>query len=151
MNSHSSDFLTPIRPASDSLAPTFPGRLDEVLFHTDATYVVSGGLSGVGLVTARWLAEGGAGHLVLLSRSGRLKDGDGAEWRQLVGTGAEVEALACDVAVESEVRQMVEQIRHGGKRRLRGVFHAAGVLADAALGQQKIELFKTVFGPGHLL
>ena len=36
----------------------------------DGTYVIAGGVSGLGLATAVWLADRGAGHLLLLSRSG---------------------------------------------------------------------------------
>jgi acyl transferase domain-containing protein len=36
----------------------------------DASYLVTGGLSGLGLRTAEWLAEQGAKHLVLAGRSG---------------------------------------------------------------------------------
>ena len=36
----------------------------------DGTYLVTGGLSGLGLVGARWLAQRGAGRLVLIGRRG---------------------------------------------------------------------------------
>ena len=41
-----------------------------VTIRADATYLVTGGLSGVGLLMARWLAQRGAGRLVLAGRRG---------------------------------------------------------------------------------
>ena len=38
------------------------------LVRKDATYLVTGGLRGLGLLTAEWLAEQGARHLVLVGR-----------------------------------------------------------------------------------
>src|SRR5690606_14132137 len=35
----------------------------------EASYLITGGLAGLGLLTARWLAEQGARHLVLMGRS----------------------------------------------------------------------------------
>src|SRR5690606_24687098 len=40
----------------------------------NATYLVTGGLSGFGLRTAHWLANKGARHLVLISRSGAVSE-----------------------------------------------------------------------------
>ena len=39
---------------------------------SDATYLIAGGLGGVGLATARWMAEKGARCLVLLGRRGAV-------------------------------------------------------------------------------
>ena len=42
----------------------------EVAFQADRSYLISGGASGFGLQVALWMADRGARHLVLLSRSG---------------------------------------------------------------------------------
>ena len=41
-----------------------------LVLREDATYLITGGLGGLGLKLARWLVDRGAHHLVLLSRSG---------------------------------------------------------------------------------
>ena len=38
-----------------------------ISLQSDATYLITGGLGGLGLVTARWLFDQGARHLVLVS------------------------------------------------------------------------------------
>ena len=40
------------------------------MFSTNATYIIAGGLGGLGRSIARWMASRGAQNLVLLSRSG---------------------------------------------------------------------------------
>ena len=42
--------------------------------------LVTGGTGGLGLLTARWLAQGGAHALVLASRSGAVARDTAAEW-----------------------------------------------------------------------
>jgi NADPH:quinone reductase-like Zn-dependent oxidoreductase len=43
---------------------------EQPVFSKASTWLVTGGLSGFGLESARWLAKCGAGHLVLVSRNG---------------------------------------------------------------------------------
>lgn len=45
-------------------------RKEEKLLRADATYIVVGGTSGIGLDIASWMPQKGARHLVLVSRSG---------------------------------------------------------------------------------
>ncbi|KAF7588746.1 hypothetical protein BBP40_005272 [Aspergillus hancockii] len=67
-------------------------------FDTGATYVVSGGLGGLGQNAVNWLVSRGARNLLLLSRSG----GDSPEAQKILDTlrvqGVKVSAPACDDA-----------------------------------------------------
>ena len=97
--------------------------------------LVTGGLGGLGIVTAEALVEAGARCVVLASRSGKVKYSDqGLDERleALQGLGAKVVLEQCDTSVEAEVEAMLERVRsqHGP---LRVVVHAAGVLSDAML------------------
>ncbi len=95
----------------------------------EATWLVTGGLSGFGLKTAEWLAQKGARHLVLASRSG--KPGREAEEtiRALKVTGVQVHVRACDVAQERDLSALLKSIDQEMPP-LRGIVHAAVVIDD---------------------
>ncbi|GAA4617540.1 hypothetical protein GCM10023195_78350 [Actinoallomurus liliacearum] len=90
-----------------------------------AAYVISGGYGGLGLVTARLLAERGAGRIVLSGRSGPPPDAEKAI-SELRESGVEVDVVLGDVAAPGVAERMVA----AAGDRLRGVVHAAGGLAD---------------------
>ena len=109
------------------------------------THAVTGGTGGLGLLTARWLAEQGASRLVLASRSGKRASGSDAEWARLtaVGQATEVSVQRCDTSDVGLVRRLHAFAANG----LTGVWHAAGVLADGALPSQTMEGLRFVYAP----
>ena len=66
-------------------------------FSGDASYLVTGGLSGLGLCTAQWMAERGAGCLVLMGRSAPSAEASAA-FDAMKKSGARVEVYRGDVA-----------------------------------------------------
>jgi len=114
----------------------------------DASYLVTGGLGGVGLLVARWLAEQGARRLILLGRSALPPRG---EWlaadpasrvgrriaaiRAIERLGATVHLAAVDVADESRLAAWLEGWRHEAQPPIRGVIHAAATVEDRLLVQ----------------
>jgi NAD(P)-dependent dehydrogenase (short-subunit alcohol dehydrogenase family) len=110
---------------------------------SDGAYLVSGGLSGVGLEVARWLAKNGAGRLILFGRRGETPEASEAigEMRR---AGADVWIEALDGADRVALTSLLERIRSGGLP-LRGVIHAAGLLDNAALANQNSARFMPVF------
>jgi len=111
----------------------------------EGTYLVTGGFSGLGLRVARWLAERGAGRLVLLGRRGMTPE-SAAAVDEIRAAGAEVVVEAADVADEGALREVFARIRASGPP-LRGVMHSAGVIDDAALLRQDSQRFARVFAP----
>ncbi|MFF7190250.1 SDR family NAD(P)-dependent oxidoreductase, partial [Streptomyces sp. NPDC008222] len=117
-----------------------------VRLSSDAAYLVTGGLGGLGLVVARRLAAGGAGHVVLAGRgAGEPSAGVRAAVAEMEALGARVHLVVADVSVAGEVERLVDRVCAVGA--LRGVVHAAGVLDDGVLGAQSGERFGRVFGP----
>lgn len=111
----------------------------------DGTYLITGGLSGLGLLVARWLGQQGAGRLVLLGRRGVT--GEAAPVLDELRTlGTEIVAEALDVSDETALRGLLARLRSSGLP-LRGVLHSAGVLDDAGLIQQDAQRFARVFAP----
>lgn len=104
------------------------------------TYLITGGLGRLGLLTARWLVERGARRLALVSRNpGRAQ----AEVEALRAEGVGVRVFAGDVTNEGRVREIVEEIEGSGSR-LRGVIHAAGTISDGLLREQSAAQFERV-------
>ncbi|MGH2351375.1 MAG: SDR family NAD(P)-dependent oxidoreductase, partial [Chloroflexota bacterium] len=94
----------------------------------EGSYLITGGLGGLGIEVAAWLVGHGAGYLYL---AGRSAPSERAAQRLdvLAGSGAEVEVVQADVRRPQEVTELVRKI-DGGRYRLRGIVHAAGVLDD---------------------
>ncbi len=118
----------------------------EPVIKKDGCYIVTGGTSGFGLATARWLAGQGAGKVLLVSRSGRRAAGIEETLGFITSQGTEAEVLSVDVTDVSAVRSLIE---HAGRApfRLRGILHGAMVLGDAMMKDLDEEGFRKVFLP----
>ncbi|RSM90621.1 type I polyketide synthase [Kibdelosporangium aridum] len=116
---------------------SFDANEPEPLVRADATYLVTGGLGGIGTEVARWLVEQGAKHLLLVGRAELPPrstwphlDRDSAEYRRvgalesLEQTGIHVRYEAVDVADEAALRSLISEMDHP----VRGVFHTAGIV-----------------------
>ena len=84
-------------------------------------HAVTGGTGGLGLLTARWLAQNGALVLAVASRSGALARSAAGEWSHLQATGAMTLVQRCDAGEATHVRRLA-----ASGRGLCGVWHAAG-------------------------
>jgi acyl transferase domain-containing protein/NADPH:quinone reductase-like Zn-dependent oxidoreductase/short-subunit dehydrogenase/acyl carrier protein len=108
----------------------------------DRTYLITGGLGALGLVTARKLVDLGARHLVLISRQG-VPPADAAHLLDRLGP-AEVTVCRADVGDSLDLRR-VGAVLDGLAHPLGGIVHAAGSLADAPVSAQTWESIDTVF------
>jgi natural product biosynthesis luciferase-like monooxygenase protein len=97
----------------------------------EGTYLIAGGLGGLGLATARWLVERGARHLFLLGRSARRADDPALAG--LAASGATVEYRQADLGNAAALEGVLQAWRREGRPRIRGVVHAAGVFHDQPL------------------
>ncbi|WP_375772903.1 SDR family NAD(P)-dependent oxidoreductase [Archangium gephyra] len=109
------------------------------------SYLITGGLGGLGLRLAGWLAERGARNLVLVGRRGAESEAQRGAVNELRARGIHVEVVAADAADRTQVAHAVERARQLGP--LRGVVHAAGVLDDGMLAQQTPERYQRVLAP----
>ncbi|RKN12022.1 type I polyketide synthase [Streptomyces radicis] len=111
----------------------------------DGSYVVTGGLSGLGLACARWLGERGAGHVVL---NGRTAPSLAAArtLHELSRAGTKVSVVLGDIADPATAARIVGAAT-ARERRLRGVVHCAMVLADAALTTLEERQLRQVWAP----
>ncbi len=119
------------------------GRGQRLRIRSDASYMITGGLSGLGLAVAEWLAEQGARRLVLAGRSGAERASAAAGVARLRAAGVEVVAVAADVSRDEDVARLFESAGPN----LRGIVHAAGVLDDRTVEQMTAENVGRVFAP----
>ncbi len=140
------------KPASRHVAPGGPAE-PEFCLRDDATYMITGGLGGLGLMVARWLADRGARHVVLVGRSEHSQEAR-SQLNDLEKARIDVVTRRCDVGDRDQVASLLSGIR-GQLPPLRGVFHLAGVLDDGVLREQTKERFdrvmaSKVFGAWYL-
>ncbi|MDT5047059.1 MAG: hypothetical protein QOG75_2922, partial [Mycobacterium sp.] len=112
----------------------------------DRSYLITGGLGAIGLHTASYLAQLGAGDIVLTSRRAPDADAQRAIEEITERFRCRIHTFAADVGDESEVAKLLDRIR-AELPPLAGVAHLAGVLDDALLSQQSLERFRTTLAP----
>jgi NADPH:quinone reductase-like Zn-dependent oxidoreductase len=112
---------------------------------SDATYLITGGLGGLGLLLARWMVDRGARHLALLGRSGPSVSALQAV-SKLEEAGAQVAIIQADVSREQEVSKALADIG-AAMPPLCGIVHCAGLLDDGTLVRQEWARFAKVMAP----
>jgi myxalamid-type polyketide synthase MxaE and MxaD len=112
---------------------------------SDGTYLITGGLGGLGLKVAQWLIDQGARHLVLMGRRGASESANEA-LACMRAAGAHVVVAQADVAREEQVGRVFADIAQSMPP-LRGVIHAAGVLDDGVLLKLDRDRFTSVMAP----
>ncbi|MET9000823.1 SDR family NAD(P)-dependent oxidoreductase [Amycolatopsis sp. NPDC004169] len=105
----------------------------------DGAYIITGGLGGLGRAAAKWLAARGATRLVLNSR--HAADPGPSE--------IDVRVVPGDIAAPGTAEALVAAAVEGGVP-LRGVLHAAGVLADGAAISLDADALEAVWRPKAL-
>nr|AHN91574.1 polyketide synthase [Cylindrospermopsis raciborskii CHAB358] len=121
-----------------------PATSSKMPIRPDATYLITGGFGGLGLLVARWMVEQGATHLFLMGRS-QPKPAAQKQLQEIAALGATVTVVQADVGIRSQVADVLAQIDKAYP--LAGIIHTAGVLDDGILLQQNWARFSKVFAP----
>lgn len=109
------------------------------------TYLISGGLGGLGIGLARWLAGRGVRHLVLLGRHDPIPDVQ-TEIDELGRDGVEVVVARADVNQREDLAAVLADI-DDRMPPLRGVLHAAMVLDDQTILELDADRYDRVLAP----
>lgn len=114
----------------------------------DRTYLVTGGMGGIGCLVADWLTERGAGTIVLNGRRGPDTAAD-ENIQELRARGVNVCVEIADVADAAAVDSMLARI-DASLPPLGGIIHSVGVLYDGVIENQTWGQFKRVMWPKML-
>ncbi|MEO3814957.1 type I polyketide synthase, partial [Sphaerisporangium sp. B11E5] len=142
------DTTEPATGGTDTTVPATggTGATEPVTGGAGATVLVTGGTGALGALVARRLAAAvEPPHLLLVSRGGAEAPGAAELAGELRAAGAEVTVAACDVTDRAALAAVIASIPQD--RPLRSVVHAAGVLADATVGEMDVEELAAVLRP----
>ncbi|WP_030261526.1 type I polyketide synthase [Streptomyces violens] len=129
-----------LRFADDRARPARP-----LAVSPDRTYLVTGGLGGLGLVTARKLVELGARHLALAGRTAPPAE-EAAALAAGLGKDVHVTVLQADIAEPADVERITAELKQSPYP-VGGIVHAAGVLNDMPASALTWESIETVLRP----
>ncbi|KAF7156259.1 hypothetical protein CNMCM5623_009652 [Aspergillus felis] len=128
---------------------TAPARL-----RPDASYLIVGGVGGIGRSVAHWLVAHGARNLILLSRSAgdldldKNKNTDGALFvRELREMGCRVKPVSCDVALASSLTMALKACEDDGFPAVRGIIQGAMLLRDAIFERMTLDEWRDGLRP----
>ncbi|MBE9077337.1 type I polyketide synthase [Romeria aff. gracilis LEGE 07310] len=141
------------------LAPTQRSAVVPFKPKNDSRYLITGGFGSLGLSLAHWLVEQGATHLTLLGRTALPTrsqwpnlpaDSKVAQRVQAVqaleAKGAQVEVLQADVSNWEQMTAAFAQLQ-GSAQPLKGIFHAAGLVAEQPLAEMSQAELQTIMRP----
>ncbi|CAL8085487.1 unnamed protein product [Orchesella dallaii] len=106
------------------------------MFNDRSTYLITGGLGGIGFAVCKWMLEKGAKHVVLVGRSPPSSSIQ-AQINDMNSKGANVISVQLDVGNFDQCQALLQKkIAEMGLPTLRGVMHAAGTLSDGLVVNQ---------------
>ncbi|MFF3821463.1 type I polyketide synthase [Streptomyces bluensis] len=111
--------------------PSDTGAAAPALPAPRGTVLITGGTGALGAHVARRLADLGAAHLLLVSRSGAQASGADALRDELTARGARVTLAACDVGDRDALAELIAAIP--AETPLTGVVHTAGLPQNTPL------------------
>lgn len=80
-------------------------------FDPDATYLIAGGLGGLGRSIARWMVSRSARNLILLSRSGPQSESSRILVEEMKREGINLVTPCCDVSDKEALESVLRECR----------------------------------------
>lgn len=123
-----------------------PSNDISTMIKDDASYLITGGWSGLGLSIAEWFVEKGAKNLILMSRSGAKNDDAKEAWDRMRKAGANVMEAKCDVGNYDQVKNIIDEANRNMPP-IKGIIHSAMVLDDAIIPDMTHDRFMKAIRP----
>jgi aryl carrier-like protein len=121
------------------MTPTVPA----LKLRSDASYLLVGGLGGIGRQVSTWMVEHGARHLIFLSRSAGESAEDKAFLNELSIQGCSAQTFAGSVEDPQVVDRAIETATHP----LAGIIHMPMVIRDRTFDAMTYEDWTLAVGP----
>lgn len=132
-------------------------------YEADATYLITGGVGGLGAIIAKNIATKSKANIVFVSRTAIP---DRSEWDSLLknnepadklterireihaieALGSDVLCVTADVTNLDQMKSLVKQC-HSKFGKIKGVFHTAGTVRDSLIALKSFEDAKSVLDP----
>nr|UWV21335.1 polyketide synthase 2 [Chaetomium globosum] len=119
-----------MRANPDQLVPVIPRAKHPLTLNPDATYLLAGGLGGIGRSLATMLHSHGARNLAFISRSGGQSEIAADFLKGLRSLGCTANAYACDISDREHLSRAIEQCQ-SEMPPIRGSIQCAMTLKDA--------------------
>ncbi|CAI2357108.1 unnamed protein product [Caenorhabditis sp. 36 PRJEB53466] len=103
------------------------------------SWLITGGLSGIGFEIGRYLAENGAENVILISR----RQPSAEVLKEISSWNAKVHTIAADISNKKTLIQELTRLQV----KVTGIIHSAGVLKDSKIERQTKDSFNQVFKP----
>lgn len=108
---------------------------------SNGTYVITGGLGGLGYIFSTYIAKKYQSRLILLGRSELSKESE-MKITELRGYGSQVTYYACDVCDFNKVDQVVRNIGE-----ITGIIHCAGIINQTSIMSDNMTKIEAVIAP----
>ena len=100
-----------------------------ISFHSEASYLITGGLGGLGKSILMWMAERGARNFVVVSRNAGKNEADNDFIKELQSMGC----IVIPIAGKAEIREDIERAIASAPSKIKGVFHFAMAQQESPL------------------
>jgi NADPH:quinone reductase-like Zn-dependent oxidoreductase/NADP-dependent 3-hydroxy acid dehydrogenase YdfG len=126
--------------------PISPSARNPVTLDKNSTYIIAGGLGGLGQSLALLLIEHGARNLVFLSRSGAKSDDALRFMANLAASNVVAKSYACDISNENALKGVLQQCSLKMPP-IKGLIQSAAVLNDSVYENMTHEMWLGAIRP----
>ncbi|KAL8709002.1 MAG: hypothetical protein Q9220_006211 [cf. Caloplaca sp. 1 TL-2023] len=131
---------------SQDIVPTVRSSLPKYYFDENATYVIAGGLGGLGRSLARWMASRKARYLILLGSSNPIREAGKNLVDDLTAQGLTIATPSCDISDRNDLEQKLNRCLETMPP-IKGCIQGAMVLKDDTFANMSYENFQAVLRP----
>ncbi|OBT54633.1 Type I Iterative Polyketide synthase (PKS) [Pseudogymnoascus sp. 24MN13] len=129
----------------EDIVPVLP-KTPSVKLRPDSSYLVVGGLGGIGRSVCHWMVSHGAKNIVVISRSASSQEKAAPFLAEIGKNGCKVKVTACDITDEYQLAEVLKACSFEMPP-ICGVIQAAMVLEDSILERMTLGNFNAGIRP----